>query len=98
MARLSCTDPDVDDARVTGLWPSPTLAAKVYRRTAEVRTDHLDDVLAGWSDRDRKQLSVLVNRLVDQFKVVPVGGPGSVKEPPHDPAPDRLRRVGPRRA
>jgi DNA-binding MarR family transcriptional regulator len=45
--------------------------AEVYRRIVEVRTDHLDEVLADWPDDDRAELTRLVGRLVDDLKAVP---------------------------
>jgi DNA-binding MarR family transcriptional regulator len=69
-----------DDARITFVRATPR-GRRAYRKIVALRRAYMADVLAGWSGRDRKQLSTLVNRLVDQFKVVPVGGPGSVKEP-----------------
>ena len=66
---VSRTD-HADDARVTVV--SLTDAGReVYRRIVEVRTDHLDEVLAAWSDTDRAQLTELVGRLVDDLKAVP---------------------------
>jgi DNA-binding MarR family transcriptional regulator len=59
-----------DDARVTVV--ALTAAGReVYRRIVEVRTDHLDEVLAEWSDADRAQLTELVGRLVDDLRAVP---------------------------
>lgn len=43
----------------------------VLQRIVEVRTGHLSKVLAGWSDDDRKELVRLVDRLVDDLRVVP---------------------------
>ena len=59
-----------DDARVTVVTLTDE-GRDVYRRIVEVRTDHLDEVLAGWSAGDRAQLTALVDRLVDGLKAVP---------------------------
>jgi DNA-binding MarR family transcriptional regulator len=59
-----------DDARVTVVALTDA-GREVYRRIVEVRTDHLDEVLAAWSDTDRAQLTELVGRLVDDLKAVP---------------------------
>lgn len=59
-----------DDARVTVV--ALTEAGRdVYRRIVEVRTAHLDEVLAEWSDSDRAQLTELVGRLVEDLRSVP---------------------------
>jgi DNA-binding MarR family transcriptional regulator len=59
-----------DDARVTVV--ALTDAGRdVYRRIVEVRTSHLDEVLAEWSDADRTELTRLVDRLVDDLRSVP---------------------------
>jgi len=59
-----------DDARVTVV--ALTDAGRdVYRRIVEVRTTHLDEVLAEWSDTDRAELTRLVGRLVDDLRAVP---------------------------
>jgi DNA-binding MarR family transcriptional regulator len=59
-----------DDARVTVVALTDA-GAEVYRRIVEVRTDHLDEVLADWPDDDRAELTRLVGRLVDDLKAVP---------------------------
>ena len=61
---------DADDARVTVVRLTPEGAA-VYRRIVEVRTAHLEEVLSGWSKKDRATLTALVDRLVDDLKAVP---------------------------
>ena len=43
----------------------------VYRRIVEVRTRHLEEVLGGWSSEDRRSLTALVDRLVDDLRAVP---------------------------
>lgn len=59
-----------DDARVTVV--ALTDAGRdVYRRIVEVRTSHLDQVLAEWSGHDRAELTRLVDRLVDDLIAVP---------------------------
>jgi DNA-binding MarR family transcriptional regulator len=59
-----------DDARVTVVTLTDA-GRDVYRRIVEVRTEHLDEVLAEWSDADRAQLTRLVGRLVDDLRSVP---------------------------
>jgi DNA-binding MarR family transcriptional regulator len=59
-----------DDARVTVVALTDA-GAEVYRRIVEVRTDHLDEVLAEWPAGDRAELTRLVGRLVDDLKAVP---------------------------
>jgi DNA-binding MarR family transcriptional regulator len=58
------------DARVSVVTATPAGHA-VYQRIVEVRTTHLEEVLAGWSDADRAALAHLVDRLVDDLKSVP---------------------------
>jgi DNA-binding MarR family transcriptional regulator len=58
------------DARVTVVALTDS-GHEVYRRIVEVRTSHLDEVLAEWSDHDRAELTRLVDRLVDDLKAVP---------------------------
>jgi len=59
-----------DDARVTVVTLTDA-GRDIYRRIVEVRTEHLDEVLAEWSDADRAQLTRLVGRLVDDLRSVP---------------------------
>ena len=59
-----------DDARVTVV--RLTKAGRdVYRRIVDVRTAHMNEVLAAWPAADRSALARLVDRLVDDLKAVP---------------------------
>jgi DNA-binding MarR family transcriptional regulator len=58
-----------DDGRVTVV--RLTRAGRdVYRRIVEIRLAYMGDVLADWSAADRAALARLVDRLVDDLKVV----------------------------
>lgn len=59
-----------DDARVVLVRLTPA-GEDVYRRIVDVRSRHMSEVLASWSDRDRRNLATLVDRLVDDLKSVP---------------------------
>lgn len=69
-----------DDARVTVV-RATTRGRDAYRKIVTMRVSYMADVLDGWSVRDRKQLSTLVNRLVDQLRVVPISTPTPGQEP-----------------
>ncbi len=58
------------DARVT-IVELTEAGSEVHRRIVEVRTAHLEEVLAGWSAADRADLTRLVDRLVEGLKSVP---------------------------
>lgn len=61
---------DADDARVTVV----SLTARgraVVTDIVEVRTEHLQQVLADWPEADRRQLAELVDRLVDGLQSTP---------------------------
>jgi len=58
-----------DDGRVTVV--RLTRAGRdVYRRIVDIRLAYMGDVLADWSAADRATLARLVDRLVDDLKVV----------------------------
>lgn len=59
-----------DDGRVTLVRLTPS-GVEIYRRIVAVRTAHLEEVLAGWSETDRAELTRLVDRLVDDLRAVP---------------------------
>ena len=59
-----------DDARVTVVALTDA-GCDVYRRIVEVRTAHLAQVLADWTDADRATLARLVDRLVEGLSTVP---------------------------
>lgn len=46
----------------------------VHRAIVDIRTEHLGAVLEGWSDRDRAELTRLVDRLVEGLRTTPLGG------------------------
>lgn len=61
---------DADDGRVTVV----TLTSRgraVVEDIVEVRTEHLQQILADWPAGDREQLAVLVDRLVDGLQSTP---------------------------
>jgi DNA-binding MarR family transcriptional regulator len=62
--------PSDGDGRVTVVRLTPA-GRDVYRRIVAVRTNHMSEVLAGWSARDRASLARLVDRLVDDLRAVP---------------------------
>ncbi len=63
--------PSAGDGRVTVV--RATAAGRdAYRRILRVRAKHMEEVMAGWSSADRRTLASLVNRLVDDFKSVPL--------------------------
>jgi DNA-binding MarR family transcriptional regulator len=43
-----------------------------YDRIVQVRAQHMGEVLSGWTSAERQTLTSLVNRLVDDFKSVPL--------------------------
>lgn len=60
---------DFDDGRAVLVRVTPA-GAEVRRRLSMVAERHMSDVLSGWSDSDRKDLSVLLPRLVDGLRQV----------------------------
>jgi DNA-binding MarR family transcriptional regulator len=60
-----------DDARVAVVRLT-TEGRRVYRRIVDFRNDYMTQVLADWPARDRADLVRLVDRLVDDFRSVPI--------------------------
>jgi DNA-binding MarR family transcriptional regulator len=67
--------PSDGDARVV-IVQITSQGAAVRRRIASVLEAHLRDVLDRWSPRDRRELGLLLTRLVDDFRAVQYRGVG----------------------
>ncbi len=62
--------PDGADGRVTVVRLTDE-GREVFRRLVEVRTDHMEHVLADWPSADRAELAALVDRLVTDLRRIP---------------------------
>jgi DNA-binding MarR family transcriptional regulator len=59
------------DGRVVVVRLTPS-GRSAYDRIVQVRAQHMGEVLSGWTSAERQSLTSLVNRLVDDFKSVPL--------------------------
>jgi DNA-binding MarR family transcriptional regulator len=62
----SATDGRVSVVRLTAR------GRQAHSQVRQVRTQHMTDVLVGWTEADRQTLAQLIDRLVDDMKATPL--------------------------